>query len=269
MKVLLGTWGVSFLLLSYLPLPVWGTTGTLMITTDTTLTEDHTGDIYVRADNVTLNCDNHTVTGRVLIGLFPGVLESRSGVTVKNCQALGFTLFRASRTTLWGNTAMGSDFGLFEGSSGTLTENTATGNGTGFAFDRSSGTLRGNTAMGNGGVGFESRFSGLGITLTENTATGNGLYGFVLDGFSNGTLKGNTATDNNDSGFLLHGVHQSMLAENTAEDNRGNGFLLEHSTGNILKENTACRNQDFDIFEDGSSTGNVFKENDVCTTSGI
>ena len=97
MKVLLGTWGVSFLLLSYLPLPVWGTTGTLMITTDTTLTEDHTGDIYVRADNVTLNCDNHTVTGRVLIGLFPGVLESRSGVTVKNCQALGFTLFTQKR----------------------------------------------------------------------------------------------------------------------------------------------------------------------------
>ena len=39
MKALLGMWGLSFLLLSCVPFPAWGTTGTLIITTDTILTE--------------------------------------------------------------------------------------------------------------------------------------------------------------------------------------------------------------------------------------
>jgi parallel beta-helix repeat protein len=290
MKALLGMWGLSFLLLSCWPFLAWGTTGTLTITADTTLPEDHDGSIVIGADNVSLNCDNHTVTGGVSIGSpFPG--GSRGGVTVKNCRASFFTLNRAGGATLTGNTATGSSlfygFGFFEGF-GTFTGNTAIGNaGTGFHFDHVSVILKENVATGNGGDGF--RFGGGGgVTLTGNTAAGNDGTGFRLvffggtlkentamdnggDGFyldpatvSGMTLKENTATDNNGHRFIISG--QNTLTENTADNNGGNGFYI-FGSGNILKENAACHNQGFDVFQ--IRTGNVFKENDFCTTSGI
>jgi parallel beta-helix repeat protein len=252
MKALLGVWGLSFLLFSCLPFPAWGTTGTLTITADTTLTEDHTGGIVIGADNITLNCDNHTVTGPGGNGISIGSLHVfRSGVTVKNCHVSNFLasgfIIRAGGTTLTGNTATGNrehGFGFFE-SHGTYTGNTAAGNGfDGFHFDLSSGTMK------------------------ENTATGNGGSGFNFESTRRATLKENTATDNG-SGFVLSSADQNTLTENTADNNGGNGFSLHHSKGNTLKENAACDNQDFDAFQDGTSTDNVFKENDFCTTSGI
>ena len=63
---------------------------TLYILTDTILTEDHTGNIVIDADNVILDCDGHAVispTPRSGIGIY---LYGRTAVIVKNCNITGF-----------------------------------------------------------------------------------------------------------------------------------------------------------------------------------
>ncbi len=78
---------ISFVALCTLPSPAWATSGTLTITTNTTLTETHDGNIIIAADNVTLDCAEHLVTGSG-IGI---LLQDRQGVTVKNCRVAHFT----------------------------------------------------------------------------------------------------------------------------------------------------------------------------------
>ena len=41
----------------------FGTAGTMVVSTDTTLTEDHQGQIVVNGSGVTLDCAGHRVTG--------------------------------------------------------------------------------------------------------------------------------------------------------------------------------------------------------------
>jgi len=43
--------------------PAHASSGTMVITTDTTLTEDHQGNILVSANKVTLDCAGHVVSG--------------------------------------------------------------------------------------------------------------------------------------------------------------------------------------------------------------
>jgi parallel beta-helix repeat protein len=110
------------------------TSGTLTITTNTTLTEDHYGTIVIGADNITLNCAGHHLYAP---GSGAGVrLDNRTGVTVKNCVAsgfnTGFSIVNANGNKLVGNTASGSTgfagFLLSNASGNTLRDNTASGN---------------------------------------------------------------------------------------------------------------------------------------------
>ena len=67
------------------------TTGPLVITSDTTLTEDHDGNIVIAANDVTLDCAGHTVTGPGSGSPFVGILlDGTSGVSVKDCQVTAF-----------------------------------------------------------------------------------------------------------------------------------------------------------------------------------
>lgn len=61
------------------PLPLSATYETMTILVDTVLTEDYDGRIVMGADNVTLDCAGHTITG-------PGRLEGLPGVSVSNGQ---------------------------------------------------------------------------------------------------------------------------------------------------------------------------------------
>ena len=88
----------------------YATNGTLTITEDTTLTEDHTGDIVIVVHDVTLDCDDRTVTGS---GSGTGIrLADRTGVTVRNCHVtrftIGFHLLGSSDNTFEENTAIGN-----------------------------------------------------------------------------------------------------------------------------------------------------------------
>ena len=65
-----------------------GTTGTMVVTTDTTLAEDHQGQIVVRSSGVTLDCGGHRITGPGTVGI--EVLGT--GATVQSCEVGGFGL---------------------------------------------------------------------------------------------------------------------------------------------------------------------------------
>ena len=54
---------VALALVAVVAPPATASSGTLVITSDTTLTEDHQGNIVIEADNVTLDCAGHTVQG--------------------------------------------------------------------------------------------------------------------------------------------------------------------------------------------------------------
>jgi hypothetical protein len=61
------------------------TTGGLVITSSTTLSEDHQGNVLIDADGVTLDSAGHLISGRG-VALDAGIfLGGRANVTVKNC----------------------------------------------------------------------------------------------------------------------------------------------------------------------------------------
>src|SRR4051794_30745393 len=85
LRVLLGA-AVVCLMLVVVPVAS-ATTGTLVITSDKTLGEDHVGNIVVGTDGVILDCAGHSVSGG---GTFGVLLSGRTGVSVKNCDVSGF-----------------------------------------------------------------------------------------------------------------------------------------------------------------------------------
>jgi len=189
---------------------------TLTITTDTTLTEDHFGEIVIDADGVTLDGDGHMVIGpgpdifiwdpnmedlSWPIGI---LIEGRTGVTVKNCHVTGF--------------------------------------GDGFFLNDSDGnTLKANTANDNAFIGFILSSSSNNILL-NNTANGNGDgAGFALERSFGNTLKGNTAKDN-DQGFTLEESSGNIFEANMAKDNTRSGFTVGFSSNNTFFHNNLINN---------------------------
>src|SRR5262245_35248045 len=63
------------------------TFGTLYISADTTLTDNHDGDVVITSDNITVDCGGHLISGNLPVGIR---LEGRTHVTVQNCEVSGF-----------------------------------------------------------------------------------------------------------------------------------------------------------------------------------
>ena len=191
---------------------------TLTITTDTTLTEDHFGNIVIDADNVTLDgngymiigpgsdtwiCDPNTGHFSLSTGI---LLEGRTGVTVKNCHVIGFQ----------------DGF---------------------FLYDSDGNTLKGNTAKDNAFIGFILSSSS-NNTLLNNTANHNGDpdgTGFALEMSFGNTLTGNTAKDNF-QGFTLEETSGNIFEANTAKDNSHSGFTVGFSSNNTFFHNNLINN---------------------------
>src|SRR6266545_6449682 len=72
-----------------------GGTETLVVTSDTTLLEDHQGSVEIQADNVSLDCAGHAISGpgtrtEGLWGFIGISVNGWTGVTIRNCQVSGF-----------------------------------------------------------------------------------------------------------------------------------------------------------------------------------
>ena len=98
--------------------PASATSGTLVITSNTLLTEDHQGSIVVARNGVTLDCAGHTISGAGA-GSGAGVdLSGRNSVTVLNCEVanfdFGFLLVRTQSSTLKSSIAENNHIAGFE-----------------------------------------------------------------------------------------------------------------------------------------------------------
>jgi len=262
--------------------PASATSGTLYISSDTTLTEDHHGSIVIAADDVTLDCAGHSLIGPNAEGPDSGiVVVQHSDVTIKDCivrgfASYGFELVSVTNSTLVGNTASRNDwsgFDLTNASSIGLHSNRAMANqqrgfwidnGNGFSLDfsgfeahvSSAMTWSQNSSTGNAGFGFTLAESSSGNVLDKNIASNNRGPNFGLEGIDN-LLTGNIARGGPSTGFFVLGLSSgNELRGNLAADMAGYGFALgAGTTEQTMRMNKATGNgyEGFIVF---GSTGN-------------
>jgi parallel beta-helix repeat protein len=183
--------------------------GTMVVSTTTTLTEDHYGNIQITASNVTLDCGGHVVFGPGVPG-FAGGIQVEVGlnaVTVKRCGVTGFDVN-----------------GIYQAPGATDCRYEA------------------NVPYRNGNHGMHLE-SGTGYVVVDNIARSNGAIGIVLTGSTQSWIVHNTAQENDNwAGIaLLDGSHDNHVVNNTSVKNR-DGILLLDSTNNQVELNRASLN---------------------------
>jgi parallel beta-helix repeat protein len=203
------------------------TSGDLAIDEDTTLIQNHDGRIVIAADNVTLNCAGHTITGPGRLAGLPGInLVGRTGVTVRNCVVQDFN----------------DAFRIEQSDGNTFTDNTVSTVRQGFTL-----------------LGSDNN------TLTGNRVTdANDWFGYgVLDGSTANELRDNTATSVAGVGFIIWASNDNVITGNEASDNFGNGFGANAgAAGNTFSGNTANNNTLRGIEDQTSgATGNAGTDN--------
>ena len=187
---------------------------TLLVTSDTILRDDHQGSVEVEADDVTLDCAGHTISGPGTraedeYGFVGILLDGRTGVTVKNCRVSGF------------------DYGIL------LTARLGSGSDGNRLVD--------NAAFGNRLDGVRINESEHNV-LTGNIASSNGQHGFAFEGNSNIVTR-NKAFDNELDGFAVGGGHRDIVFSANISMRNQNGFVVV-GTGHTLLRNTAAENGD-------------------------
>jgi parallel beta-helix repeat protein len=254
---------------------------TLLVTSDTTLRDDHQGSVEVEADDVTLDCAGHTVSGpgtraESEYGFIGILLDGRTGVTVRNCRVSGFDYgilltARLGSGSDWnrlidnavsGNSVSG--VGVNESEHNVLSGNIASSNGrNGFIFVGDSNIVTGNRALDNlngfavaGGhreivfsrnIANGNRIMGFGVvgtrhTFVRNRATNNGANGFGITGQSI-SVRRNRAVRNGVDGFAIGRGSSRRIAlyHNTSIGNRDHGFLILGAEHTFVR-NTASEN---------------------------
>src|SRR5262245_237042 len=113
----------------------YATQGPMLIDRTTTLVEDHQGPIGIRADNITLDCAGHKVTGPGISAESSGInVVRRTAVTVMNCIVeqfqVGVFVFRGRNNVITHNIVQNNGNGVEVRDSvqNTFTFNTVVGN---------------------------------------------------------------------------------------------------------------------------------------------
>jgi parallel beta-helix repeat protein len=234
---------------------------TLLVSSDTTLRIDHQGSVEVEADDVTLDCTGHTVSGPGTraedeYGFIGILLDGRTGVTVKNCRVSGFDygILLTARlgsgsdgNRLVDNTASENfldGIRFNESKHNVLTGNIASSNGQhGFAFEGNANVVTGNEAFDNELDGFVVGEEHRDIVFSANLSKGNQAYGFAIVGTGH-TLVRNTAANNGGHGFWIAG-NSISLRRNRAVHNGVDGFASDEGSRHIsLYRNTSIGNRD-------------------------
>jgi parallel beta-helix repeat protein len=234
---------------------------TLLVASDTTLRDDHQGSVEVEADDVTLDCAGHTISGPGTraedeYGFIGILLDGRTGVTVRNCRVSGFDygILLTARlgsgsdgNRLIGNAVSGnrlSGVRINESEHNVLTANIASSNGrNGFVFVGSSNIVTGNQALDNEYNGFAVAGGRREIVFSRNISKGNRIMGFGVVGTGHTFLR-NTAANNGANGFGITGESISVR-RNRAARNGVDGFAIGRGSSSriALYHNTSIGNQ--------------------------
>ena len=232
--------------------------------------------IFIKADNITLDCNGHTISGSRLYNR-GGILIDANGVTVKNCTVRDFDFgimssgdtnnhYIISNTAQY-NLSFGFNFNAGDGI--TLKGNTSQWNDNhGFRlWGLTNSVIDDNTSMRNGiGIaevhGFRISFS-VGNTFNRNTSHQNGGHGFrISDDSNDNTFYQNTSQQNGGHGFRISGSHRNAFNENSSKTNGLQGIdLREGSTENTFAMNTIANNAQHGLIIRGGSDGNILTGN--------
>lgn len=276
----------------------FASSGPMYVTSDTTLTEDHYGTIFVGAENVALDCAGHAVIGE---GVGVGIYLGANGVTVTNCTVESFAtgiqtdargariitntlnhngeglrLGGATGATVSGNTANNNDFwGILaccKASDNTISDNQTKENRVvGMTLnDASSNRVTGNVSVHNGsgfGIGLGSALN----TVSHNVAANNIRSGFDFALADNNTIDRNVSVNNgsgpNGGGFSFGPANGNTVTNNVAMHNGSTGFnVFFASELNLFSGNHACQNFFGDAFDSSTGAGNIWSDNHFCNS---
>lgn len=250
---------------------------TLLVTSDTTLRHDHHGSVEIEADDVTLDCDGHTISGPGTraedeYGFVGILLDGRTSVTVRNCRVSGFDygILLTARlgsgsdgNRLIDNAVSGNRLSgilINESEHNELTGNIAYSNGrSGFTFVSNSNIVTGNQALDNDYNGFAVDGGRRDIVFSGNISKGNGIMGFGVVGTGHTFLR-NTAANNGANGFGIAG-ESIFMRRNRAVRNGVEGFAIGRGSSRRigLYHNTSIGNRDHGFLILG--TGHTFVRN--------
>lgn len=261
--------GAVGLVLALAP-PASATSGTLTISSDTTLTEDHHGSVVIDADGVTLDCAGFRVIGQSDSPSDDGIAVAyHAGIGIRNCTVQGFArgivLDSSSGTTVAGNRLVGNgEYGIFlyDADGNLLLRNVATAN-LGSAYggsDFDQNTFAYNTATANGGHGFDMTRSSRN-TFTGNAVTDNGGHGFkIFDDTDWNVFDRNRVVGNGMTGLLMYGGydfnqdyqlqppdHNTFSRNEIIGNGEGGLYLGWDSTANLVLTNLVIRNREHGI----------------------
>jgi parallel beta-helix repeat protein len=228
-------------------------------TSTCTLTSDVPESVVVVVNNITLDCDGHTIAGT---GTGFGIeLTGRTNVTVKNCVVRNFTQ-GIRLTTSSGNTFTDNlvenhtqmSFLIQTGSSNNSFTNNivrnnfnATNNTIGFGFRVIGGTNTNNTFVNNTANANRFGFSIEGAGTSNNKLTNNNVYnntlGIRVFTASRNNITGTIGTNNTNEVILLTGGSSNNTVTGNNASNNGVGIVLNNATNNNLTNNTANNNR--------------------------
>jgi nitrous oxidase accessory protein NosD len=274
-------------------------TGPMSLASDTTLTEDHHGSIFIVADGVTLNCAGHAVIGE---GAGDGISVDANNVTVRKCDVTSFAtgIYTAARggrilantlnnngeglrldgatgAAVSGNSANANDFwGIIAccgASNNAITSNTTKANRLiGVALNNaSSNRVTSNFASANGS-GFDVSFSSNFNTISWNVAANSASTGFGFQMANSNTINGNVAIHNGEGaeggGFAFNDSSRNTVTNNSAILNGSSGFnVFFESELNLFTRNFACLNFFGDAFDSSTGAGNTWINNFFCKSA--
>ena len=257
--------------------PAAATSGTLFITSDTTLTEDHNGDIVIAADNVTLDCAGHTVDADPW--LWAAILvNGRDDVTVRNCRATnglnGIAVDGSSaRTLVTGHEAFGNANAGIAAANAVDTRivgNRATGNlNNGIGLFQVIGVqVESNFASSNEGTAGIAMLRSRGGAFRDNTTTQNVHKGFNITESSDNLISGNRSSGNAEHGFAVFESGGNRFEANSSRDNGWNGFDVQVSPETTWNHNEAVSNGDSGFVLGGGSNDASLERNAATGNAG-
>jgi parallel beta-helix repeat protein len=236
----------------------------MVVTSDTTLTEDHRGNVLIEADGVTLDCDGHTVTNADIEPQFrqwPGgilVAPLTVGVVVRNC------VVDEGRILAYGGQETTETSPRVPGNS-TLENNLLLG----WSYLEVAGG-GGNTIVGN---------EVSGVWVIEEGGTAGFDEAFVVYSDDN-IFRDNVASDSWTAGFAVDATADRNVFIGNLAFNNSTGFVVYAGapvpSGNVFQSNRAYRNNigfaDWSIDIDGgtgtSGTWNLYEGN-LCAANRV
>ena len=258
------------------PTPTAGATvGAMVVTSDTTLTQDHHGSVIIAADDVTLDCAGHLVTAS---SGDQGIwVDSRDDVTITRCGVTGalngiaVTGF-SQRTSVIGNVTfdnVNAGIAADQAVAPLIRRNVSRHNGgNGIqVIQADDAMVVANHSLRNGDKGIGTSDSDTG-TFLRNTVRGNVGWGFVIGHASEGNLVARNAVEATVGvGLLVVDSPMNVVRRNLVRKSGSNGIELVHASGTKVVGNDVVRNGSLGPDHNGllvvSSTTNVFRSNRV------